>query len=136
MKIKLFIIEDDYIDLKIIKNIIKNSEFDFDVTISNNGDDAINKLKNGYIPDIVFLDLSLPIKTGDFVLGYIKSILILKYIPVITISSSVSIYDIKKMYSMGANLYIVKDTDIDKFQTIIYAILNVFFKFGNIPICC
>lgn len=71
-----------------------------------------NKLKH---PKLILLDLKMPKITGMQVLEKIKSDPDLKSIPVVILTSSKEDPDINKCYELGANSYIVKPVDSDKF---------------------
>jgi two-component system, response regulator len=65
-------------------------------------------------PDIIFLDMNLPPLNGLDLLRRIKSDPALCLIPVIIISSSDRIEDVKKAYEYGANTYISKSKIFDE----------------------
>lgn len=71
-----------------------------------------NKLKH---PKLILLDLKMPKITGMQVLEKIKSDPDLKSTPVVILTSSKEDPDINKCYKLGANSYIVKPVDSDKF---------------------
>ena len=66
-------------------------------------------------PRLILLDLKMPKVSGMEVLKKIKSDLNIKPIPVVILTSSPEDSDIKKCYNLGANSYIVKPVDSDKF---------------------
>jgi len=66
-------------------------------------------------PKLILLDLKMPKVSGMEVLEKIKSDPDIKSIPVVILTSSQEDPDIKKCYDLGANSYIVKPVDSDKF---------------------
>lgn len=68
-----------------------------------------------YLPKVILLDLKLPKVDGLEVLSRIKSDDRLKLIPVVVLTSSEQDSDIQESYRLGANSYIVKPVDFDKF---------------------
>ena len=66
-------------------------------------------------PKIILLDLKLPKVNGLEVLKTIKSDKRTKMIPVIMVTSSMQDLDMKTAYEYGANSYVVKPADFNKF---------------------
>ena len=68
------------------------------------------------LPDLILLDLNLPIIDGFTILKKIRSDESTKYIPVIVLTSSGEDKDIKESYDLGANSYIQKPVDFIEFE--------------------
>lgn len=66
-------------------------------------------------PKLLLLDLKMPKVSGMQVLEKVKSDPDLKSIPVVILTSSQEDPDIARCYELGANSYIVKPVDSDKF---------------------
>ena len=66
-------------------------------------------------PKLILLDLKMPKVNGLEVLARIKADEDTKVIPVVVMTSSKEDADIEKAYKLGANSYIVKPIDFDKF---------------------
>lgn len=66
-------------------------------------------------PKLLLLDLKMPKVSGMQVLEKVKSDPDLRSIPVVILTSSQEDPDIAKCYELGANSYIVKPVDSDKF---------------------
>ncbi len=64
-------------------------------------------------PDLVFLDLNLPIIDGRQVLETVKGDTDLADIPIVVLSTSRASTDITLCYKHGANSYLVKPADLD-----------------------
>ena len=83
-----------------------------------------------YLPKVILLDLKLPKVDGLEVLRRIKSEDRLKMIPVVVLTSSEQDSDIQESYRLGANSYIVKPVDFDKFFQAV-AELGLYWLFLN-----
>ena len=66
-------------------------------------------------PKLILVDLKMPKVSGIQVLEKVKSDPALKSIPVVILTSSQEDPDMAKCYSLGANSYIVKPVDSNKF---------------------
>ncbi len=66
-------------------------------------------------PQVILLDLKLPMVDGLEVLRKIKSDERTRTIPIVVLTSSTEERDIIESYELGVNSYIVKPVDFDKF---------------------
>jgi CheY-like chemotaxis protein len=67
-------------------------------------------------PEILLLDLNMPRLDGWEVLRLIKADVTLKTIPVVIFTSSQRERDVRESYELGANAYVVKPIDYEKFS--------------------
>lgn len=102
---RVAIIEDEEILLKVLKE--KFEKANFDVTTAINGEEAASVIRKHH-PDIIILDLVLPQKSGFEVLRELKSDAELKTTPIIVLSNLGQDDDIKKALREGADDYLVK----------------------------
>jgi CheY-like chemotaxis protein len=84
-------------------------------------------------PDLILLDLNIPIKNGFEVLDEIKKDFELKRIPVVILTTSESEEDIKRTYNLYANCYITKPLDLDSFVNVARAIESFWFNLVRLP---
>lgn len=107
--------------------------------VAKNGKEALNILfqKEGYenskIPDLVLLDINLPIKSGHEVLQELKSDPVKKHIPIIMLTTSSAQNDIKLAYQHYANCYITKPVEINEFLEAISTIEQFWFNIVSLP---
>lgn len=104
-KIRILLVEDDvYLSRACQDSFISEG---FNVEIAHNGIEAIEKI---YLlrPDIVLLDLVMPVKNGFEVLEEIKIDKQTKDIPVIVFTNLGQESDVKKAKRLGAVDYLVK----------------------------
>jgi two-component system, OmpR family, alkaline phosphatase synthesis response regulator PhoP len=119
---RILVVEDDnYLSSAYKAKLIKMG---YDVQIAGDGDEALEVLKN-YKPDLILLDLIMPVKDGFITLGEIKKNEELKSIPVLIATNLGQKEDIEKGMKMGAVDYLVKtDTSIENFVNKIQTILG------------
>ena len=102
---KILVAEDD----KFLSNAfrLKLQKSGFEVKIANDGQEALNTA-NSFKPDLILLDLMMPVKDGFVVLSEIKSNPQTKNIPVLIASNLGQKEDIDRGISLGAIDFIVK----------------------------
>jgi CheY-like chemotaxis protein len=114
--LNILLIDDNHDHVKIIVWALEQSEIKNKVTVIEDGKKALEILESlnepdsvlSRKPDIVFLDINLPKVNGIDLLHRFKDDPELSSIPVIMLSSSDRIEDVKAAYSSGANTYISK----------------------------
>lgn len=108
---KILVAEDD----RFLANAyrVKLTKAGFEVKIANDGEEAI-KMLNDFTPDLILLDLVMPVKDGFSTLEVIKKDGKLNKIPVLIASNLGQKEDIDRGIKLGAVGYIVKsDLSLD-----------------------
>lgn len=118
---KVLLVEDSPSILAIYKNMLTIEQFQ--VTTAVNGMEAI-KVLSLERPDVVLLDLMMPIMDGYKVLQVIKTDAKLSRIPVLVFSAKGQPEEIEKALSLGAAGYVIKATTkpkevIERIRTIL-----------------
>lgn len=137
--IKILLVEDNQGDIRLTKEALKDSKISNDLFIVTDGLQAIQFLKKegAYAdkptPDLVLLDLNLPIKDGREVLKEIKESDTLKRIPVVVLTTSEAEEDITKAYDSHANCYIRKPVDFHQFTKVVQSIESFWFSIVKLP---
>jgi response regulator of citrate/malate metabolism len=68
---KFLLIDDNKATNFINKTIIKKTLYVDDILVAENGEEALTILRTGYIPEIIFLDINMPIMNGwEFLLEF------------------------------------------------------------------
>ena len=83
-------------------------------------------------PDIIFLDLNMPVKNGFQCLSEIRKNDELKAIPIVIFSTTTQKEAIDKVYQDGANLYIRKPGSFAKLKNVIERVLSMDWR-GGLP---
>ncbi len=98
-------------DAEMFQNIYRSKLMSegFQVTIANNGMEAI-KILSEEKPDLILLDLNMPVMDGFKVLQAVKSDPKLSSIHIIVLSSRGQPDEIEKAVNLGADGYLIKAT--------------------------
>ena len=105
----LMLIDDDEDDREIFLTIVEDSYPDFSLSVATNGQEALQKLQNSSNPpDIIFLDLNMPLMYGRQFLQAIKTDINLQQIPIVILSTSSDNKTRSDMEILGANYFITK----------------------------
>ena len=83
-------------------------------------------------PALILLDLKLPKIDGIEVLRHLKGHPIYRTIPVVVLTTSAVDRDVQTAYQNGANSYIVKPVDFEKFIEVV-AQINLYWSVLNQP---
>ncbi|HOM64803.1 MAG TPA: response regulator [Ignavibacteriales bacterium] len=109
---RVLIVDNDKITRLIISRLLKKKLTD-DILEAENGLDALEIIEKNK-PELIFLDLSMPLMDGIETLEIIRSIDKFKNIPVIILSSNKDREKIAKLLELGISDYIVKPIDLTK----------------------
>jgi len=106
-KYSVFIVDDDKFLLEMYA--LKFTEKNFEVSSSLSSTEAFNKLKDGFVPDILLLDIVMPTMDGFALLQKLQEEkAVKKETTIIYLSNLGQKDDIEKGLSLGADGYIIK----------------------------
>ncbi len=115
----ILLVEDNPVDLDLTLRAFASRKLTNPIEVARDGEEAlayIEKWGNGDPrPVVILLDLKLPKVSGLEVLEAIKKHPTFKTIPVVILTTSSESTDVENAYLLGANSYIVKPVDFDKF---------------------
>lgn len=120
----ILLVEDNPDDIALTKRALEKNNIKNEIIIASDGVEAIEYLtatgkyegRDIYnLPTVVLLDLKLPRMDGLETLKRIRSNEITKLLPVVVLTSSKEEQDILSSYGLGANSYIRKPVDFNKF---------------------
>ncbi len=113
----ILVLEDDQVDIMILKRAFKKLEIKNDIHICQNGEEGLDWLRNhtGKMPGVILLDLNMPKMNGHEFLATVKNDKDLKLIPVIILTTSKSEEDRYNSFSNHCAGYMVKPTDYKDF---------------------
>jgi len=139
---EILLVEDNPYDAELTLNALKINKLNSDVQWVENGEQALDFLyaKGEYLgrdvnmkPKLILLDLKLPKENGMEVLEKIKSDENMKSIPIVILTSSREVSDIKKSYALGVNSFIVKPVDSEEFSKSVSELGRYWLAFNQSP---
>jgi CheY-like chemotaxis protein len=121
--LNIFLADDDIDDRELFGEAIKETNPQTSILTFNDGNELMQHLKSQEAdPDLIFLDINMPLKNGKECLSEIRSDKRFRSTPVIMFSTSLDVKDIYETYNAGANLFISKPgsykTQVDLFKQV------------------
>ena len=113
--VRILLVEDSPQDVQQFKAIFGKTA---DVSVAETGAEALDRLfRRGRFsadpyPDLIVIDLNVPLLNGHEVLNMIRANSETQYLPVVVYSVSDNRSDIVKAYELGACAYMVKPMDL------------------------
>lgn len=102
----ILVIDDTPDNLFLVTNLLKDL---YTIKVANNGEKALKFLEETPVtPDLILLDIMMPVLNGYDVLKKIKENQKLQNIPVVFLTAKSSVEDEKLGFDLGANDYITK----------------------------
>jgi len=111
MALKVLIVDDDFINRKLLQTLLKKNPSVTDMVEAENGSDAVDKLKKDPDINLILLDIMMPIVDGIEFLKIFRSDMANSHIPVIVLSTD----DTRKteVFDNGANDFLRKPVKED-----------------------
>jgi chemotaxis family two-component system response regulator Rcp1 len=136
--ITVLMVEDDPDDVYLTQQALRDSRLLVNLHVVEDGEQAMRYLRREHgvqsrRPNLILLDLNLPVMDGREVLTAIKDDPMLNDIPVVVLTTSKAEEDIAASYRRHANCYISKPVDIEQFRTVVAAIENFWFTVVQLP---
>lgn len=118
-QLSILLVEDNPMDVDLTLRAFKRRRLTNPVEVARDGEEAlawIPRWEAGEpLPAVILLDLKLPRIDGLEVLRQLKAHPEFRRIPVVMLTTSSENQDVRKAYTLGANSYIVKPVNFEKF---------------------
>jgi CheY-like chemotaxis protein len=115
----ILLVEDNPMDVDLTRRAFFRHNLANPLEVARDGQEAVDYITRWNVgdplPAVILLDLKLPKVSGLEVLRAIRADRRFSVVPVVILTSSAEDQDIFEAYSLGANSYIVKPVDFDKF---------------------
>ena len=137
----ILLIEDNRMDIELTLDAFRERRLNNAIHVAPGGQEGLDYLlghgefadRDKFpLPDLILLDLKMPVVDGHEVLQQIKQFPKLKRIPVVVLSSSKEEGDRALTYDNGANSYLVKPVSFDGFLDVVHQIDSYWLSL-NVP---
>jgi CheY-like chemotaxis protein len=118
---RILLVEDNEAEATLLRVALREHDIAADVKTAQDGAEALEILlsANGNgnaLPSVVFLDLKMPKMSGLEVLRFVRAQEPTRMLPIVILSASARLEDIRDAYLSGANSYIRKPVNFDEFS--------------------
>ncbi|GAB3453273.1 response regulator [Insolitispirillum peregrinum] len=137
--IEILLVEDNPGDARLTFEALRHGTSTSNIHHVSDGEQALHYLRktgpfvDSPTPDIVLLDLNLPRRNGREVLADMKSDPALRSIPVVALTTSSARDDVNACYALGANAYMVKPVEFDRFVEAIRSFEEFWLRTVTLP---
>ena len=134
----ILLVEDNPDDEALTIRALSKNNILNEIVIAHDGAEALEHLfgserSRSTFPALILLDLKMPKVDGLEVLSRIRADDRTRLIPVVILTSSREEEDIIAGYSRGANAYVRKPVDFDRFMQVVRAIDEFFVRVVRLP---
>lgn len=136
---RILLVEDNPGDVELVRLALATAKVKNRLDVVKDGQGALDYLRgHGRFaqaprPDLVLLDLNLPLLDGREVLRQIKDDPALAHLPVIVLTTSSDESDVLRSYRLHANAYITKPVDFQEFLAAIAGMGNFWLEIVKLP---
>tara|TARA_R110002049_G_scaffold122294_1_gene277122 strand:- start:608 stop:1057 length:450 start_codon:yes stop_codon:yes gene_type:complete len=120
--IKIFLADDDEDDRMLFAEALSELPLACEISNFRDGIYLMGQLmvKETKLPDMVFLDINMPLMDGEACLKKIRETERICQLPVIIYSTSFVKNEVDKYHRMGANCYMQKPASFNQLKTLLY----------------
>jgi CheY-like chemotaxis protein len=125
---KLLLVEQSNVDIVLFKMALGRWERSFQLTVANNGEQALNLLlrsEGPLIPDIIVMDLGFSREASLSLLETIREKNELKSIPVVVFSDSNQECSDSEAYKSKASACVRKPVDFEEFKAVVFGLQDL-----------
>lgn len=128
--LEILLVEDNEGDVEMVREALQDETSLDNISVANNGNEALDCLykhgsfHNTATPQLILLDLNMPLMDGKMLLKMIKQDELFMSIPVVVLTSSRAPLDIREAYALHANCYVIKPFECNKFKDAIKIVVN------------
>lgn len=118
----ILLVDDNAMDVDLALRALKRAKLPNPILVARDGEEALEWIPRWEAgeptPAVILLDINMPKVDGLEVVRKLKAHPELRVIPVVMLTTSANAPDVKTAYLYGANSYIVKPVDFQKFAEV------------------
>jgi CheY-like chemotaxis protein len=131
---RILLVEDLHADAILLREALLDAGMGGDLTVVRDGQEAMDLLHSGKpLPQLVLLDLNLPVVSGQSVLDDIRADPRLDTLPVVVLSTSNAPADVAYAYGHRANAYVRKPNGFEALSAVARAIRDFWTRAATLP---
>lgn len=125
-KFTIILTDDDEDDRDFFRMAVDSSQTDYNLLLFQDGVDLKNYLSANppVKPDVIFLDINMPLLNGFQCLEFIREIYNPDEVPVVMYTTSRNQADREESARLGANQYLVKPNDIKDLKIAVQQVIE------------
>lgn len=122
----ILLVEDDDVDIMTIRRAFRKGNLRQELVVVNNGEEALDYLQdpNTLQPDVILLDLNMPLMDGVTFLRIVKRDPELRKIPVVILTSSEEDQDRFETFDLSVAGYLLKPVEFAQFVHTLQVLTN------------
>ena len=138
----ILLVEDDPDHEALALRALRKNNLSSGIVVARDGSEALEYLfeavgkqggESAGLPRVVLLDLKLPKIDGLEVLRQLRADPRTRSLPVVVLTSSDEERDLAESYQLGANSYVLKPVDYDRFVEAIRQVSQYWLKLNQVP---
>lgn len=118
----VLLVDDDPDDVELTRLMLGQARLPLELSCARSGSEALARLKDAGNPDLILLDLNMPVMSGEDVLRALKDDPRLRAIPVVVFTTSSNPEDESRTRTLGAAGYITKPMGLEGFDPVVKAV--------------
>lgn len=125
---EILLIEDDPVDRRFMASALLGAESSLIIETADDGSDALDRLDDNKLPDLILFDLKMPRMDGFTFLERVKSDPRFKQVPAVVVSTSRDKHDVERCLDAHANAYVSKPASASGYSETANALVDFWLR--------